>query len=609
MAIAREALLRWIFGSEEARRYTQDSPILPDVWLAYGQRPGAAVDLLLTPHAESTAAALGAALAERLDAGAGSAVRLAYSESYVVASLTLTELIRGVLPLSGWWHRVWPARARNLGAWVETHGEELEGGLAPEDESHRHSRSRSALAWFVGLVGRIAAEEERTRDELGRVISLDYDYEAPDRAAILEAASQLLDGIGPPPKRLDPPLLWTVNRNRPARTALWRSTQAVKADAVSRLFDTSCADLRWAVIDSGVDARHPAFRRRAEDGELLPFAAQLTANTRVVASYDFTQLRGIIAGAPPAGQALPPELDQSELEQLEQRLRRGRAIDWDLLEPLLRVRYDSDYRPPVHEHGTHVAGILAGDWRVDDPQMPAEHDLIGVCADIEVYDLRVFDDDGHGDEFAITAALQFVRHLNAHSDLQVIHGVNLSLSLDHDVKNYAVGRTPVCAECERLIGSGVCVVTVAGNEGRSEFATDAGVTEGYRTVSITDPGNAQEVITVGATHRYEPHTYGVSYFSGRGPTGDGRQKPDLVAPGEKINAPVPGDDYKAKDGTSQAAPHVSGAAALLMARHEELRGQPRRLKEILCSSATDLGRERNFQGAGMLDVLRAMQSV
>jgi subtilisin family serine protease len=63
------------------------------------------------------------------------------------------------------------------------------------------------------------------------------------------------------------------------------------------------------------------------------------------------------------------------------------------------------------------------------------------------------------------------------------------------------------------------------------------------------------------------------------------------------------------DGTSMAAPHVSGAAALLMARHRELIGSPRRIKEILCSTATDLGRERHYQGAGMLDILRALQSV
>ena len=46
-----------------------------------------------------------------------------------------------------------------------------------------------------------------------------------------------------------------------------------------------------------------------------------------------------------------------------------------------------------------------------------------------------------------------------------------------------------------------------------------------------------------------------------------------------------------------------------MARHSELINQPRRAKEILCKTATDLGRERYFQGAGLLDILRALESI
>ena len=161
-----------------------------------------------------------------------------------------------------------------------------------------------------------------------------------------------------------------------------------------------------------------------------------------------------------------------------------------------------------------------------------------------------------------------------------------------------------------MVGSGVVVVTAAGNDGYIQYATSVGKSvETYRNISITDPGNAQSVITVGATHRYRPHTYGVSYFSSRGPTGDGRVKPDLVAPGEKITASVPNEGVRALDGTSMAAPHVSGSAALLMARHRELVGQPERIKQVLCETATDLGRERYFQGAGMVDVLRAIQAV
>ena len=130
-------------------------------------------------------------------------------------------------------------------------------------------------------------------------------------------------------------------------------------------------------------------------------------------------------------------------------------------------------------------------------------------------------------EFAIIAALQYIRHMNDRYSFMTIHGANLSLSIPHDVRNFACGRTPVCNECERLVNSGVVVVAAAGNRGYQNFETAEGVFEGYAAFSVTDPGNADGVITVGATHRFWPHTYGVSFFSSRGPTGDGRAKPDL----------------------------------------------------------------------------------
>jgi hypothetical protein len=58
-----------------------------------------------------------------------------------------------------------------------------------------------------------------------------------------------------------------------------------------------------------------------------------------------------------------------------------------------------------------------------------------------------------------------------------------------------------------------------------------------------------------------------------------------------------------------AAAHVSGCAALLMARHRELIGKPDEVKRTLMQTATDLQRDRNFQGAGLVDALRAVQSV
>ena len=408
-----------------------------------------------------------------------------------------------------------------------------------------------------------------------------------------------------------------------ATASIARSTLAIKADAARRLFDISCKHLAWAVIDSGIDAEHPAFRQRVDR---VPAKRAFRSGrergnfTRIVETYDFTQIDVLLD---PTTEDQPTCLRarlargadddglHAKIRDLQEALKKGRTLDWKVIAPLLRIPHrEGEYVAPQMDHGTHVAGILAGDWVKTDPDTALEEDLVGVCPDLRLYDLRVLDRNGVGDEFGVMAALQFVRYLNSTNDFVVVHGVNLSLSLRHDVANYACGRTPVCEEAERLASSGIVVVAAAGNQGYRRYTTvEGGTGEAYNSISITDPGNADTVITVGATHRYRPHTYGVSYFSSRGPTGDGRRKPDLVAPGEKITAPLPSRSYGLKDGTSMAAPHVSGAAALLMARHSELISQTARIKQILCETATDLGRERYFQGAGMLDVLRALQSL
>jgi subtilisin family serine protease len=139
-------------------------------------------------------------------------------------------------------------------------------------------------------------------------------------------------------------------------------------------------------------------------------------------------------------------------------------------------------------------------------------------------------------------------------------------------------------------------------------------------VTINDPGNAELAITVGSTHRDMPHVYGISYFSSKGPTGDGRMKPDIVAPGEKILSAATGKllmeraegkecEYVEDSGTSMAAPHVSGVIAAFLSVRREFIGEPERVKEIFLGAATDLKRERSFQGAGLIDLMRAIQSV
>ena len=136
-------------------------------------------------------------------------------------------------------------------------------------------------------------------------------------------------------------------------------------------------------------------------------------------------------------------------------------------------------------------------------------------------------------------------------------------------------------------------------------------------LSISDPANLEEAIAVGSVHKTNPHTFGVSYFSSRGPTADGRRKPDLVAPGEKIlsakakpprdpNSELVIDYYREDSGTSMAAPHVSGVLAAFLSVRKEFIGEPDRVKRILLSACTDLGRDPNMQGAGLVNLVKML---
>jgi subtilisin family serine protease len=215
-----------------------------------------------------------------------------------------------------------------------------------------------------------------------------------------------------------------------------------------------------------------------------------------------------------------------------------------------------------------------------------------------------------------------VQRINSYGRRLLIHGVNLSVGYEFEPEWFACGQSPLCVEVDQLVRSGVVVVVAAGNTGygwNQDFFR--GSVAAGMDLTINDPGNADLGITVGATHRSMPHVYGVSYFSSKGPTGDGRLKPDLVAPGEKILSCAAGKrrqdavskvgdvDYVEDSGTSMAAPHVSGVIAAFLSIRQEFIGKPETVKEIFLSTATDLRRDRNFQGQGLVDLMRAIQSV
>ena len=377
------------------------------------------------------------------------------------------------------------------------------------------------------------------------------------------------------------------------------SVSTVKADAARRSFDSCGEGVVWAVVDSGIDASHPHF-----------------------AGYhtlDDPSVKDLHRTFPAAG-------EPTQVGALE----------------------DED------GHGTHVAAVIAGGlsawdggsgdvvitesrYNVDNPDEPtrdrrpladATHRLEGMAPKAKLVSLKVLGGGGafEGRVSRVIQALAYVRDVNSENEtLLRIHGVNLSLGYDFDPTWFACGRSPLCLEVDKLVRSGVVVVVAAGNSGYGTLNPSLSTVAQFGLgMTINDPGNAERAITVGSTHREMPHAYGVSYFSSKGPTGDGRRKPDLVAPGERITSAAAGrllagvslgpEDkgaavYVEESGTSMAAPHVSGVVAAFLSVRGEFMGRPEEVKRIFVSSATPLGRDPNFEGAGLVDLMRALQSV
>ena len=379
-----------------------------------------------------------------------------------------------------------------------------------------------------------------------------------------------------------------------------RSVTTVKADAATRTYACTGAGVVWAVIDSGIDQAHPHFAGGA-----------LTDASVAGLHHDFTPL--LLSASAGAGPAPSSPLTDA------------------------------------FGHGTHVAGIIAGaapaagspTLRIAANNPTAQGlpcwerraldvggVLAGVAPQARLVSLKVLSDSGQTLSSAVIEAIDFVRRTNADGRSLRIHGVNLSLGCDWMPTEFAAGQSPLCHELDLLVGTGVVAVVSAGNSGAGGTTTGVSSDVYGRLSTISDPGNSASAITVGSTHRYRPHTYGVTFDSSKGPTLDGRSKPDLVAPGERITSAATGQMrlgvgpltqgpadppdlacYVEDSGTSMAAAHVSGVVAAFLSARTEFIGRPEDVKQLFVATATSLGRHEFFQGAGLIDLMRAMSSV
>lgn len=224
-------------------------------------------------------------------------------------------------------------------------------------------------------------------------------------------------------------------------------------------------------------------------------------------------------------------------------------------------------------HGTHTASTIAGTGA-------ASHGTYaGMAPKADLLIGKVLGDDGSGSTSGIIDGMEWAVDQGARV-------VSMSLGAD--------GAT----SC-----SGPDVDAVRKLSDKALFVIAAGNASLHGTVST--PGCTPSALTVGAVDRKNR----TASFSSRGPSVDGMSaKPDIASQGVEVVAARAGGRgdlaYQQMSGTSMATPHVAGGAALLLQRHPEF--TPAQLKSALTASAAGTGVSVLDQGAGPMDVARAV---
>ncbi len=232
-------------------------------------------------------------------------------------------------------------------------------------------------------------------------------------------------------------------------------------------------------------------------------------------------------------------------------------------------------------HGTHVAATIAGTGAASDGAFR------GVAPEATLLNAKACMFDGWCEESALLEAIQWAADAGA------------------DIINLSLGGpdTPEIDPLEEAINSlsathGILFVVAAGNEG-------------YHRQTVDSPASADAALAVGAVLDSGAR----APFSAQGPRiGDGAIKPEITAPGvgivaararNGVNGEPVNEFYTDMAGTSMAAPHVAGAAALLAQQHPDWDGQ--QLKAGLMSAARPAANQTVFQqGAGLVDVAAAI---
>ncbi len=204
MSTARRQFRHLVYEGPDGDRFTQDSPIMPDVWFAFAEDPGARVDLLIEPYRGEPPGRVATELRQGLSAGsttdAAFAAEIAFEESMVAARLTLREILLHALPLTPWW-------AEHVCLPEDLASADIESALAGRDGAKELTRD---ARWFFRIAGALLGAETKPKTR-GKPRSWTRKVSAATTARTFE---DLLPSLLRP--RTAKPLIWAFHRNRPA---------------------------------------------------------------------------------------------------------------------------------------------------------------------------------------------------------------------------------------------------------------------------------------------------------------------------------------------------------------------------------------------------------
>lgn len=230
-------------------------------------------------------------------------------------------------------------------------------------------------------------------------------------------------------------------------------------------------------------------------------------------------------------------------------------------------------------HGSHVSGIISGNG------YKSKGRFKGIAPDSKIIMLKCLDKSGNGKIDNAEKGLDFIIDNRDRFNIRI---VNISVGSIKKTDDNETER--LVKAVEELWKLGFVVIVAAGNNG-----PDKG--------SVTAPGNAKSVITVGASDdNMVSGNDRRKNYSGRGPTEICVVKPEIVCPGTGIISCNNKNGYSTKSGTSMAVPIVSGIVALMLERKPDLTNKE--IKKKMYETAIDVGLPKNHQGWGEINARR-----